>query len=368
MADNALARILAGPAGLGTSAARFAADLTQAPNPEDPAYAYRQWGDGSYPPLYCPLVERVNTPLGEAADAALVPWALDCGFSGEEAELLGSAGFGRLAMLGHPDCDDLDRLLISAKLNAAWWAADDLYADDTALGAIPAELPPKLALAMVAMDPVPAMGEFSHDLDQRIEGDRVLVALRTGTGHLSRHGSPAQVQRVCYSTFAMFVSWNAYAAWRHSGKYPPAWEYLAARQHDSFYTSMTLIDVLGGYEVPAGLYYEPRVRRAAFQAGTATVLVNDLHSVTKDLEDESPPCNMVLQIAADRGCSIDEATEATVELHNNLVRDFQATHRELGTVPSPELHRFLRGLRAWMGGGFEWHATNPRYKHRTSAR
>jgi 2-methylisoborneol synthase len=68
------------------------------------------------------------------------------------------------------------------------------------------------------------------------------------------------------------------AAWRETGEHPPAWEYLAARHHDSFYTSMTLIDVAGGYEVPAGLFYEPRVRPAAMRAGTASVIVNDLHS------------------------------------------------------------------------------------------
>jgi 2-methylisoborneol synthase len=264
-------------------------------------------------------------------------------------------------MLAHPDCDDVDRLLISAKLNAAWWAADDLYADDTALGAVPSALPPRLALAMAAMDPLPAVGEFTRELDETLQGDRVLVALNRGVEHLTRRGTPSQVQRVCYSTFAMFVSWTAYAAWRHTGKYPPAWEYLAARQHDSFYTSMTLIDVLGGYEVPSNLYYEPHVRRAAIQAGTAAVLVNDLHSVTKDLADENPPCNIVLLIAADRNCSIEEATEITVDLHNDLVRDFQGGHRKLQSLPSPELQRFLRGLRAWMGGGFEWHSTSPRY-------
>lgn len=71
---------------------------------------------------------------------------------------------------------------------------------------------------------------------------------------------------------------------------------------------------------------------------------------------------MVLQIAADRDCSIHEATEATVDLHNQLVRDFARTHASLRSVPSLDLHRFLRGLRGWMAGGFEWHATNPRYR------
>ncbi|MFD0855001.1 hypothetical protein ACFQ07_22360, partial [Actinomadura adrarensis] len=186
--------------------------------------------------------------------------------------------------------------------------------------------------------------------------------LGSATEHLRRHATPTQVQRVCYSTFAMFVSWTAYAAWRESRRHPPAWEYLAARQHDSFYTSMTLIDAVSGYEVPAALFYEPRVRRAAFQAGTATVIVNDLLSVAKDAADEKPVCNLVLLTAADRGCSVEEATEITVALHNDMVRGFESAHQELAAVPSPELQRFLRGLRAWMGGGLEWHDTNARYK------
>jgi 2-methylisoborneol synthase len=329
---------------------------------DDPAYAYRPWGDGSASPLYCPVTERINDPLAAEVDLRLVGWAVDCGFSPAESEQLGRAGFGRLVMLAHPDCDDVDRLSISAELNAAWWAADDLYADDTALGAVPAELPPRLALAMAAMDPLPSMGEFSAELDSTLAADRVLVALRRGVEHLTRCGTPSQVQRVCYSTFTMFVSWTAYAAWQHAGQYPPAWEYLAARQHDSFYTSMTLIDVLGGYEVGADLFYERHVRRAAVQAGTASVLVNDLYSVTKDLADENPQCNMVLLVAADRKCSIEEAIEVTVGLHNDVVRAFQAEHRKLSVLPSPEVQRFLKGLRAWMGGGFEWHSTSPRYR------
>jgi 2-methylisoborneol synthase len=370
-----LAGVLTGPTGLGTSAAQFTARLAavaaaagppaDGPSPAppgDPAYAYREWGDGTAPPLYCPVTERVNDVLAAEVDRRLGEWAAGCGFDEDECRQLGTAGFGRLVTLAHPDCDDPDRLLISARLNAAWWAADDLYSDDTALGAVPAALPPRLALAMAARDPLPPAGRFSDDLDEALAGDKVLVALRSGADFLRESGTPAQHQRVCYSTFAMFVSWTAYAAWRHGGTYPPAWEYLAARQHDSFYTSMTLIDVLGAYELPANLFYEPRVRRAAIQAGTAAVLVNDLHSVRKDLADDNPPCNMVLLVADDRDCSVAEATAITVELHNEIVRDFQAGHDVLRVVASPELQRFLTGLRSWMGGGVEWHATSPRYR------
>ncbi|MGH3373536.1 MAG: family 2 encapsulin nanocompartment cargo protein terpene cyclase, partial [Actinoallomurus sp.] len=358
------------PTGLGTAAALLPSLLAAAgpsrrtpygTTPGDPAYAERSWGDGSHAPLYVPVAERDDPGLADEVDARLRAWARECGCHEQELDALGKAAFGRLVTLAHPDTDDPDALLIAGQLNAGWWAADDYYADDTALGAVPARLPQRLTLAMSVMDPVPPMGDLTPPLREAHADDLVLRMLDSAVAHLSRHGSPAQVQRACYSTFAMFVSWTAYAAWRETGEDPPAWEYLAARQHDSFYTSMTLIDVVGGYEVPADHFYEPRVRRASMQAGTASVLVNDLFSVAKDAADENPVCNLVLLIAADRDCSVDEATEITVTLHNDLVRDFETSHRQLATVPSPELQRYLRGLRAWMGGGFEWHATNPRY-------
>ncbi|MGK5551049.1 family 2 encapsulin nanocompartment cargo protein terpene cyclase [Actinomadura kijaniata] len=360
------------PQGLGTSAALLPSLLAASrPSREPPhaapfrsggGYVEREWGDGSHTPLYCPPPERVDDALAAEVDRRLLDWARRRGFRDDELEGLAGARFGRLVTLAHPDSDDVDRLLLAAKLNASWWAADDYYADDTALGAVPSLLPPRLTLAMSAMDEVPPAGDFTPPLEAALRDDLVLRMLRSATGHLRRYATPSQVQRVCYSTFAMFVSWTAYAAWRETREHPPAWEYLAARQHDSFYTSMTLIDVVGGYEVPADLFYEPRVRRAAFQAGTASVIVNDLHSVAKDAADENPVCNLVLLIAADRGCPVREATEAAVELHNDLVRSFERGHLELAAVPSPELQRLLRGLRAWMGGGMEWHATNPRYQ------
>lgn len=366
------------PSGLGTSAASVAELFQRRLNgisntpvvetppspkiPGDPAYAMRPWGDGSASPLYCPITERFNEPLAQEVDERLVAWASECGFSEDELVKVRKARFGRLVMLAHADCDDPDRLLIGAKLNMAWWAADDYYADDTSMGATAEQLPPRLVLAMAAMDPVPPAGEFTAPLEEAIDAERVLVALRSGLRHMGRYGTPEQVQRTCYATFSMFVSWCAYAAWRHTGEYPPAWKYLSARQHDSFYTSMTLVDVIGGYHLPPDMFYDPRIRKAAFQAGTAVVLVNDLYSVNKDLHDEKPPCNMVLQVAADRQCSIEEATEITVSLHNELVHEFEAGHQALMAVPHVELQRFMRGLRAWMGGAFEWHDSNPRYR------
>ncbi|MBV9446243.1 MAG: terpene synthase [Streptosporangiaceae bacterium] len=366
------ARLLAGPSGLGTSALRIPGmpGFPGIPGMSGPPardlllpvpYAERDWGDGSYPPLYCPQTVRIDEELGAEVNRRLVAWAGKTGIYADQLGSFGETGFGRLAMLAHPDCDDPDLLLVAAQMNAAWWAADDYYADETSLGATPTELPPRLALVMSAMDPPPDAGHYTSQLEEAVRQDPVLVALRSATSHLARHATQAQVMRACQTTFQMYVSWDAYAAWRYLSTPPPVWRYLAARQHDSFYTSMILIDVIGAYELPAGLFAERRVHRALMQAGTASVLVNDLHSAAKEAADELPDSNVVLLIAAEEDCSLREATERTVALHNDFVRAFQASQQELAALPSPELHRFLRGAQGWMAGCLEWHGSSSRY-------
>jgi 2-methylisoborneol synthase len=330
-------------------------------------YAEREWGDGTYPPLYAPVTARVDERLGEVVNERLVAWAREVGIYADQLDKFRAAGFGRLAMLTHADTDDPDMLLVAARMNAAWWAADDYYADETSLGATPTELPPRLALVMSAMDPPPPAGPYTRPLEDVIEADPVLVALRSAVSHLTEHATPAQVMRACNTTFQMYVSWTAYAAWRYLKTLPPAWRYLAARQHDSFYTSMTLIDVVGGYELPANVFYERRFHQALMQAGTASVIVNDLHSVAREAADELPDSNLVLLIAAEEKIPIRDATSRAVALHNDFVRGFEASQRELMADPAGfsstvQLHRFLRGAQAWMAGGIEWHGSSDRYR------
>jgi 2-methylisoborneol synthase len=362
---NPVAGLLAGPSGLGTSACRFPAlprhDLG-APLP----YTEREWGDGSYPPLYCPQTVRIDEDLGAEVNRRLVAWAEQISLHAGRLDEFRDTGFGRLVMFTHADSDDPDLLLVAAQMNAAWWAADDYYADETSLGASPPELPPRLALVMSAMDPPPPIGAYTGQLEQAVAADPVLVALRSATAHLARHASPAQVMRACQTTFQMYVSWAAYAAWRYLKTPPPVWRYLAARQHDSFYTSMMLIDVVGGYQLPADLFAERRVHRALMQAGTASVLVNDLHSAAREAAGEAdgelPDFNLVPLIAAEDDCTLREATERTIALHNDFVRGFEASQRQLAAIPSVELQRFLRGVQAWMAGCLEWHTITSRYK------
>jgi 2-methylisoborneol synthase len=110
------------------------------------------------------------------------------------------------------------------------------------------------------------------------------------------------------------------------------------------------------------VFYEQTFHRALMQAGTASVIVNDLHSAAREAADELPDSNVVLLIAAEEDVSLRVATARAVELHNSFVRGFEASQRELTATSYALLQRFLRGAQAWMAGGLEWHGSTGRYQ------
>src|SRR5215469_12569854 len=96
--DGTVARLLAGPRGLGTSALRIPG--LSGPSVWDPhlvvPYAEREWGDGSYPPLYCPRTVRIDEELGAEVNRRLVAWAGKTGIYAGRRDTFSDIGFGRL--------------------------------------------------------------------------------------------------------------------------------------------------------------------------------------------------------------------------------------------------------------------------------
>ena len=332
------------------------------PAVEAAPYGFYEWGDGTHPPLYLPPLARDNPALGEAVDSALVEWAERMGLYEGRLDTLADTGYGQLVELAHADSDDVDSLLLAAQLNTVWWAADDYYADEADLGAKPEKLSERLSLVTSVFDPpVPIGGPYDAEMEEFMAGDPVLVATQSAVARMRRRATPDQLARVYDATAQMYVSWNSYAAWQHNGLIPEPWRYIAARQHDSFHTSMTLIDIVGGYEPPSGVVNSQDVRHAAMGAGLASVLVNDLHSLRKDTAEGATDFNLPTLIAHHTGCSAADAVAETVALHNRIVAEFEQTHAALRAIPSLQLQRYLSGLRNWMAGGFAWHARSSRY-------
>ncbi|WP_216896985.1 family 2 encapsulin nanocompartment cargo protein terpene cyclase [Nocardia alni] len=321
------------------------------------------------PALYCPPPVRDNPALAEAVNQGILLWAREIGLYEGRLEDLSKADFGRLIMLAHPDCDDPDRLLAAAKCAVTEWSVDDYYceedADDHAPDGTPStaefELGPRLELAAAAMDPVHLPVRYQARLEEAMVADPILRAFRTSFEHLSHYATPAQVARLRTEIAGWFIALTAEGGWRAANRMPPVWEYLTNRQPHSFLPCMAPIDAVGGYELGAAEYTDPRMRRVVTTAALASQMVNDLYSMAREDLSEGREFNLPTVLAAEEGCSRRDAVQRTAEVHDELVHRFESEATVLAATGSPELRRFLGGLWAWMGGNRAWHAGSRRY-------
>jgi 2-methylisoborneol synthase len=351
-ATSASARLLTGPTGLGTSAARILQESTA------PSETIAASGGESGSELYCPPAVRDDKALGEEVNDRLVEWAEQVGIYPGQLDRVRKANFGRLMMLTHPATDDPDRLLAASKCVLAEWATDDHFLDEESLGADGKLIASRLGVTYAAVDPVDLPVCYAPHLDKALAEEPVAVAYRLAFEHLAQYATATQVARLRHELAVMFMAYNHEANWRSVGRIPPVWEYLTHRHENSFLPPMVLVDPIAGYELPAFEFADRRVRRVFCLAGSASVILNDLYSMGKETDEDF---DLPKLIAIEESCSTQEAIERTVAIHNELMHTFVEEAALLSQVGSIALRRFLADIWAWLGGNREWHSTTERY-------
>lgn len=342
------------PTGLGTSSVRIPSGVSAGVSADS----------GSGPALYCPPAVRDDVALGEEVNDRLVDWAEQVGIYPGQLDRVRTANFGRLMMLTHPATDDPDRLLAASKCVLAEWATDDHFLDEESLGAEAKVIASRLGITFAAVDPVDLPVRYAPQLDQALSEEPVAVAYRSAFDHLARYATATQVARLRHELAVMFMAYNHEANWRATGRIPPVWEYLTHRHENSFLPPMVLVDPIAGYELPAFEFADRRVRRVFCLAGSASVILNDLYSMGKEADDDF---DLPKLIANEEKCSREEAIERTVQIHNELMHTFVQEATVLSQAGSLALRRFLADIWAWLGGNREWHSTTGRYHSASNA-
>ncbi len=308
--------------------------------------------------IYCPPAVRDDPALGAEVNERLVEWAEECGIYPGQLDRVRSCDFGRLIMLAHPDSDDPDVLLAAAKCALSEWSVDDHYVDGEVEEARHDLLGQRLAIAHSVIDQAHLPLRYAPELEEVVRKDPVAVALRSGLDNLGKYATTTQVRRLRHELAIMFVAYGQEAVWHTTGQTPPVWEFLMHRHENSFVPCIVLTDVVGGYELPADEFADVRVRRALTMAGTASVIVNDLYSMGKE---DPTDLSLPRVIAAEENCSLEEAVERSVLVHDELMHTYETEAAALAATGSPQLGRFLAGVWNWVGGSREWHASSARY-------
>ncbi|MFD9335048.1 family 2 encapsulin nanocompartment cargo protein terpene cyclase [Streptomyces sp. NPDC060028] len=353
--STALQRILRGPSGLGT-AGLHPGRREEPPAPAEPGTPV---AGNPIPGLYHHPVAEPDPARVEEVSRRIKAWALD------EVELYPEDwedqfdGFhvGRYMVACHPDAPSIEHLMLATRLMVAENAVDDCYCEDH--GGSPIGLGGRLLLAHTALDPLHTTKEYEPQWARSLHSDAPRRAYRSAMAYFLQEASASQADRYRHDMARLHLGYLAEAAWAQTEYVPEVWEYLAMRQFNNFRPCPTITDSVGGYELPADLHAQPAVQRVIALAGNATTIVNDLYSYTKELAGPGRHLNLPVVIAEREGTSDKEAYLKAVEVHNDLMHDFEAAAAELAaTCPVPDLLRFLRGVAVWVDGNHYWHQTN----------
>ncbi len=336
-----------GPSGLGTQTTNIAAILNRPDEESDTELRHRK-------------PYRTDEKLGDELNQRLMVWAESIGLYEGHLEYLEKCNFGRYVMLTYAFSNDRERLFLAGQAMLALFGLDDYFVDDSRSGATLDMVGRNLSLCMSALDEPFFTSKYNEDTENGLTHP-VFIALRQYVDKTARFGTPQQVARVRHEDMCLFVAMCQESSWRTNKMVAPVWEYLGGRQMNGFTPCLTLIDVVEGYELPHNIYSLPKVRKIVKIAGLVCVMVNDLVSTEKELEAGVHQFGIREAIAKEEGCSMAEAHKKGIRLHNDLLRIFEDTSKELMVYATPDLRRFIVGLEAWIAGSHEWHTTSKRY-------
>ncbi|MET7756440.1 family 2 encapsulin nanocompartment cargo protein terpene cyclase [Streptomyces sp. NPDC005389] len=350
--------VLPGPTGLGTAALSLARRAA-APEPPEPPAPEAPVVGRPIPGLYFHPVPEPDPVRVDEVSRRIKAWALD------EVQLYPEDwegefdGFsvGRYMVACHPDAPTVEHLMLATRLMVAENAVDDCYCEDH--GGSPIGLGGRLLLAHTALDPLHTTTEYQPLWAESLHADAPRRAYRSAMEYFVNQSTPSQADRFRHDMARLHMGYLAEAAWAETDHMPEVWEYLAMRQFNNFRPCPTITDTVGGYELPADLHAQPAMQRVLALAGNATTIVNDLYSYTKELDSPGTHLNLPVVIADREGVSDREGYLKAVEVHNDLMRDFEAEAAALAAAcPVPTVQRFLRGVAVWVDGNHYWHQTN----------
>ena len=354
---------LAGPLGLGTSAAQIVTSIAKTM----PARLKRlshplheQVGPTPIPDIAAPSELRLNPHLPVARQHGL-DWARRIGFFDgvwDDRHFTG-ADFALCAAGTHPDAspDELD-------LTTDWliWGtyADDFYpaAFGTARDRAGARLSNERLSALMSDNPPAPVSALERGLAD---------LWRRSTAEASQQGREA-LRR---GTQAMIDSWLWELDNKAVHRVPDPIDYIEMRR-DTFGAGLTTaLSGISHAAIPAEVLRSRPVKALEHAATDWTFLVNDLYSYQKEIQFEGDVHNAVLVAQDFLDCDRDRALETISTLMRARLDQFRhcadieipalAEAMRLPRTTRAALDQHIQHLRDWMTGIHHWHRTTGRY-------
>ena len=366
--NDSASRVLGGPSGLGTSAARIAASgLVQ--HSREP---FQKVGPSRIPDFYMPFELRLNPHL-ERARRHNLEWGAAVGLTAADPLRPGSG-------LWTPhQLEIFDFALCSAGIapdagpeeleTSADWLAWGTYGDDyyPAVFGRGRSLEAAMAQNRRLSACMPTGAERAPESANPLEAGLADLWARTapGLGPTGRAEFKAAVEK-------MLEAWLWELHLQAQNRVPDPVDYVEMRWH-TFGADMTmsLARLRTGRLVPDEVYASRPVRELESCAVNAACFINDLFSHQKEVEFEGEFCNGVVVAEEFFGCSKDEGARVVADLISARLEQFEllaggevpqvADRFGLDAAARDSLEAYVDDLRLWVSAILNWHIECGRY-------
>ncbi|KAA5838370.1 germacradienol/geosmin synthase [Saccharopolyspora hirsuta] len=368
--DGGGGSVLAGPTGLGTSAARIISSLVSTAPQRMRSYARTPFQPVGHVPrreIRMPYPVSLSPHLDLARERN-VEWARSIGLF-TDIPLVWDERMLRAIDLPHCAAGlDPDATAEEIELASAWltWGTygDDYYpqvfghsrdmAGAKALTARLKELMPVEGASPVI--PANALERGLADLWQRTADPLPVDERRTFRD----------------SVEVMLDSWLWELANQHQNRIPDPVDYVEMRRRTfGSELTMSLSRFSHGATVPPEIYRTRTIRAMENSATDFATLVNDVYSYRKEIQYEGEVHNAVLVVQNFLDCDLDRAFQVVHDLMDARLRQFERTvdvelpalfeEQDLDAETRATLTRYASELQDWMAGILNWHRECRRY-------
>lgn len=305
------------------------------------------------PLLNCPFGSAIS-PYADQVDRHVLEWARRFALLADPAEIdrFRRATVGRLAARTSPR-GSARALNLLADWQMWLFIFDDRYCDESETGIQPERLGRVITSFVRVL-------EQAGEADCRV--DPFTRALGDLMDRLAAAASGPQMFHFVSAVRGYFLAqfWEA----SHRADEGPAGlaEYEVMRRHSGAVpTCIALIDFAGGFELPMAELCRRDIRALTDTAVNVTCWANDILSYPKESARSLMVQSLPTVLAYERGLSRAEAIREAASMHDAQVARYVRAEPAARRGATPELQRYLDGLRDWMGGNFYWSLETGRY-------
>jgi hypothetical protein len=300
--------------------------------------------------LYCPFTEGMHPATERVQRSSIEHWSSVLGLEPDSPDYrrFCAAGFGRLIGRCHPRAGEHDLQII---LDFAIWLFlwDDLC--DEALSTSPERIQAMNEAAYQVMngeawDPsaVPEAATLLYGLAEV----RSQFLLRMPLSWFIRFSHDLQ-------DYCEACVWQAQCL--ACGVIPDVETYSRQRRMTSgVYPALDLVALAEQVVLPLAVRTHPTLARLNRITNNLISWANDIISLPKELEGHDRH-NLVVVLQAERRCSLVDARQLAVEIHDEEMQRFLDTEREIpsfGDELDSAVARHVEGLKSWVRANLDW--------------